>query len=59
MKCQVDFSEPSTIRGLVWVVVGVVGLVMIALGKDITTLLTLGAAIAGGLGVAITDKQNG
>ena len=56
MNIKVDFSQPSTIRGLIWLAVGVVGLIMIAFNKDITTLLTLGSAIAGGLGVAISDK---
>lgn len=56
MNIKVDLSQPSTLRGLIWLVVGVVGLIMIAFNKDITTLLTLGSAIAGGLGVAISDK---
>jgi threonine/homoserine efflux transporter RhtA len=55
MKFEVDFSQPSTIRGLVWVAVAVIGLVMIAFGKDVSQLIVLGAGVAGGLGVAIKD----
>ncbi len=59
MKCQIDFNEPSTIRGLVWVIVGVVGLAMIALGdKDITSLITLGGAVVSGM-IGFAVKDNG
>jgi len=55
MKFEIDFKEPSTIRGLVWVAVAIIGMVMISSGKDISQLLVLGSAIAGGLGVAIKE----
>lgn len=53
----VNFSQPSTIRGLVWVVVAVVGIVLMFAGRsaDIPQLMLLGAGVAGGLGVAVKD----
>lgn len=55
MKIGIDWSESSTKRGAVWVVVAIAGLIMIALGKDISQLMVLGAGVAGGLGVAVKD----
>ena len=55
MKWEIDLTQPSTIRGLVWCAVAVLGMIMIAFGKDISQLLLLGAGVAGGLGVAIKD----
>jgi hypothetical protein len=56
MKFKIDWSENSTKRGAVWVVIFIVGLVMSVMGKDVTQLLLLGAGVAGGLGVAMKDE---
>jgi hypothetical protein len=53
MKFEIDFSQASTLRGLVWIVVSVVGLIMIAFDRDIDQLLLLGAGVAGGLGLGV------
>lgn len=55
MKYEVDFSQPSTIRGIVWCVTGLAAFVMIWLGKDVGQVLAVGTAVAGGLGVAVKD----
>lgn len=55
MKFEVDFTQASTIRGLIWLAVAAMGSVMILAGKDISNLLLLGSAVAGGLGVAVKD----
>lgn len=57
MKINVDPSQPSTQRGLIWVIVGVVGLIMLLTGhkENITELSLLGSIVAGGLGVALKD----
>ena len=55
MKYGIDWSQPSTVRGLVWLATALIGAVMIWAGKDISQLLLLAAAIAGGLGVAVRD----
>lgn len=57
MNAGIDFSQASTIRGLVWVIVAVVGLGLMIAGRssDIPQLMLLGAGVAGGLGVAVKD----
>ena len=57
MKLSIVLGQPSTIRGLVWLIVFTVGLFMAALGKDVQPLLLLGSGVAGGLGVFIDDKS--
>jgi hypothetical protein len=59
MKIKINWKEPSTIRGAVWVAVAVIGTIGWFMGKDISQLTLLGAAVAGGLGVAIPDKDEG
>jgi hypothetical protein len=56
MIFQVDFSQPSTIRGLIWVTAGVIGTVGYMSGFDPMPIMTLAGALAGGLGVAVKDK---
>ena len=57
MKIGIDPSQPSTLRGLIWVFVGVVGIVLLFTGHkdDIQALGILGSLVAGGLGVALKD----
>jgi hypothetical protein len=57
IKFGIDITQPSTMRGLVWACSAIIGVIMIFLGKDISQLLLLTAAIAGGLGIAVKDKQ--
>lgn len=52
---SIDWTQASTQRGLIWVLTAVIGLVLIALGKDPSQLLVLASGIAGGLGVLVKD----
>lgn len=52
---KIDWSQSSTQRGLVWVIVALIGIPMVVMGKSVTELLILGAGVAGGLGVMIKD----
>ena len=57
MNLGIDFKQPSTLRGLIWLVTGIIGTVMIFAGKDVSQLLTLTAAVAGGMGLFVKDNQ--
>lgn len=54
---NIDFNQASTKRGLVWLLVGIAGLLMLFTGHkdDIQTLILLGGSVAGGIGVALKD----
>jgi hypothetical protein len=54
---QINWNEPSTKRGLVWALTGIVSVVMSIFGKDPTPVLTLGSTVAGTMGVVIPDNQ--
>jgi len=56
MKIGFDPLEPSTLRGIVWALVAVLGALGYFMDKDITPILLLGSGIAGGLGVGAKDK---
>lgn len=55
MNWGIDLSQPSTKRGLVWVIAALIGVPMVMMGKDVSQLLVLAAGVAGGLGVMIKD----
>jgi hypothetical protein len=55
MKLGIDFSQPSTQRGSVWVIVFIAGTVGWWMGKDPTALILLGTGVAGAIGVATKD----
>jgi hypothetical protein len=52
---NIDWSEASTKRGLVWVITAIVGSIFIFLGKPVDQLLLLAGAVAGGLGLVLKD----
>ena len=52
----VDFSQPSTIRGFIFVVCGFASLVAYFMKMDPMPIVVVGTTIAGALGVAISDK---
>lgn len=58
MKFGIDFSETSTIRGLIWAVGGVIAVAFLALSSQEKALaaISITASVAGGFGVAIKDK---
>jgi len=51
----VDFTQASTIRGLVWLAFAVVGSVGWLMDKDLSVLSVFAAAVAGGIGVVVKD----
>lgn len=55
MKIGIDWTQNSTWRGAVWLVVGVVGIAMSWGSNNIDALLSVGAAVAGGIGVGVKD----
>ncbi len=52
---EIDFTQASTIRGTVWVTGGILGAIFAYLGHDGYQVISITAAVAGGLGVAIKD----
>jgi hypothetical protein len=56
MNFGIDWSQAPTLRGIIWMVASVIGLVMVYMGKDVSQLILLAGGIAGGVGVAVKDK---
>lgn len=61
MKFNVDLSQPSTQRGIIWLVFGIAGIVFAWFGKDSSSLLPIFTAMmgAGVHGVIVDDKRGG
>lgn len=55
MKFGIDWSQASTKRGAMWVIVGLIGTVGWWFGKDVTGIILLGSTISGAMGFAIKD----
>jgi hypothetical protein len=57
MKIEVDFSQPSTLRGLVWFVGCVIALIFLTYTtpEKAMAVMAIAGAAAGGLGVAVKD----
>lgn len=55
-RSRIRWNEASTKRGLVMLVLAVVGTIGWWLGKDVTGLITLAMAVSGGIGVAMPDQ---
>ncbi len=55
LEFGVDWKQRSTIRGAVWFFTALLGAVGYFMGKDISEIILLGTAIAGGLGVGVKD----
>lgn len=57
MKLGTDFKQPSTVRGLVWGIGGVVAGILIVIGETdkAQAIGALTATVAGGLGVLTKD----
>lgn len=53
---NIDWSQTSTKRGIVWVVTFIIGMPMAYMGKDVTQLLLLAGGVVGGMGVLTNDK---
>ena len=54
---NINLNEKSTERGIVWAITGLGAIVAYLIGKDPSPILAIGAAVAGGLGVARSDNQ--
>lgn len=52
---KINWGENSTKRGVVWLITAVIGLIMVLMGKDISQLILLTAAIVGGMGLTQND----
>jgi len=52
-----NIKEPSTKRGIIWIITGVMGYAGWWFDKDITGVILLGTTLAGTLGVALDDKN--
>lgn len=54
-----DLSEPSSIRGLVWLIGGIIAFAFLYFSgvEKAMTAIAIISAIAGGLGVAIKDAK--
>ena len=52
---KIDFTQASTIRGAVWCIAAIIGVIFSLLGRDPSQVIVLASGIAGGLGVAIKD----
>jgi len=53
-----NIKEPSTKRGIIWIITGALGYAGWWFGKDITPVILLGTTIAGSLGVALDDDKD-
>lgn len=56
LKCEINWNQPSTWRGAVWLATAVIGGLMVWSGRDISQLMVLAAGVAGGLGVWVSDN---
>jgi hypothetical protein len=54
---QINLIEPSTQRGIVWVITGAISIGMSLLGFDPTPVLSMGSAVAGGMGMLTPDLK--
>jgi len=52
---DINWNEPSTKRGAVWIVAFIFGIPMVYMGKDVSQLLLLATGIVGGMGLLIKD----
>ena len=57
-RIHIDWSQPSTIRGAIWLASALLAIVISLIGdKELAgTVFVSGAALAGGIGMAVTDK---
>lgn len=61
MQWGIDWSQPSTLRGAIWVVASALAFVFIALGDNdkATGVMSVAGTLAGGLGLAAKDSSDG
>jgi hypothetical protein len=54
---DIRWNEPSTKRGLVWIITSVVSIFAPSLGTSTETVWAIGGAVAGAMGVTLPDRQ--
>ena len=54
---KIHWNQPSTLRGAIWLVVGIAGLIQSWGNISIQDLMYLGATVAGGMGVMSDDNK--
>lgn len=58
MRINIDLSQPSTQRGIIWLLFAVAGIVFSWVEKDTTQLLSVFAALSvGAHGMVVDDKS--
>ena len=59
MKIKIDFSQPSTQRGVIWLLFGIAGIAFAWVGKDAGQLIPIFTAMmaAGAHGVVVDDDE--
>jgi predicted anti-sigma-YlaC factor YlaD len=59
MIFKIDWSQPSTIRGAIWVLGSFIALLfLISSIEKAMSVMTITGMVAGGVGVAIKDNPN-
>jgi hypothetical protein len=53
---NVNWTEPSTKRGIVWILTSILSIFAPAMGTNPETVWAIGGAVAGALGVTLPDK---
>ena len=53
---NVNWTEPSTKRGIVWILTSILSIFAPALHTSPETVWAIGGAVAGALGVTLPDK---
>lgn len=55
---MIDIKQPSTQRGIIWIIASLIGGIGWMIGKDIQPIITLAMAVAGGMGLKNDDQAN-
>ena len=56
-KIQIDFSQPSTMRGAILCGTGLMAMIAYLVGKDPVPLLAIGASLTGSVGLLFSDNH--
>jgi hypothetical protein len=54
---MIKWNEASTKRGIVWGITAIIATIGWWVGKDVMPVLTVGMAVASGLGILLDDKK--
>lgn len=57
MKLKIDLSQPSTWRGLVYVITGLASMLGLTISSEASmAIMSIGLSIAGGIGFTVPDE---